>query len=199
MPPAFLQVAIPVLYVYDEGTLPEAPPGFDMSLLPVISRALKEHANTSRVTVITGAPTSSEELGRAYTNLGLQFASIKKASPEAGNLLVAEFVADHFDLEAVLDHLQRIRDERQRELAESVEAHRRRTGRTDEDEEGDDASPEDDAEVEMAPEDETAQADDAADDEEALEADDEAADEGAPPRRGRGSRGGLGGDESRSA
>lgn len=121
MPPAFLQVAIPVLYVYDEGALPEAPPGFDMGLLPVISRALKEHANTSRVTVITGAPTAAEDLPRAYTSLGLQYATLQKASPEAGNLLVAEFVADHFDLDAVLDHLTRIRDERQRELAESVE------------------------------------------------------------------------------
>lgn len=126
MPPAFLQVAIPVLYVYDEGTLPETPPGFDMGLLPVISRALKEHANTSKVTVITGAPTTAEELPRAYTSLGLQYSTIKKASPEAGNLLVAEFVADHFDLDAVLDHLKRIQEERQRELAETVEAHRRR-------------------------------------------------------------------------
>lgn len=127
MPPAFLQVAIPVLYVYDEGTLPEAPPGFDMGLLPVISRALKEHANTGKVTVITGAPTSAEDLSRAYTNLGLQYATIQKASPEAGNLLVAEFVADHFDAEAVLEHLKRIVEERQKELAETVEAHRRRT------------------------------------------------------------------------
>lgn len=128
MPPAFLQVAIPVLYVYDEGTLPEVPPGFDMGLLPVISRALKEHANTPKVTVITGAPTAAEDLPRAYTNLGLQYANLKKASPEAGNLLVAEFIADHFDIEMVLDHLQRIRDERERELAEGVEAHRKRTG-----------------------------------------------------------------------
>jgi hypothetical protein len=128
MPPAFLQVAIPVLYVYDEETLPDVPPGFDMGLLPVISRALKEHANTSRVTVITGAPTAAEDLPRAYTNLGLQYGNLKKASPEAGNLLVAEFIADHFDIEMVLDHLQRIRDERQRELAEGVEAHRKRTG-----------------------------------------------------------------------
>jgi hypothetical protein len=127
MPPAFLQVAIPVLYVYDEGTLPEAPPGFDMGLLPVISRALKEHANTGKVTVITGAPTSADDLSRAFTNLGLQHATIQKASPEAGNLLVAEFVADHFDADAVLDHLKRIVEERQRELAESVESHRRRT------------------------------------------------------------------------
>ena len=136
MPPAFLQVAIPVLYVYDEGTLPEAPPGFDMSLLPVISRALKEHANTSKVTVITGAPTSGDDLVRAYTSLGLQYATIKKASPEAGNLLVAEFVADHFDLEAVMEHLRRIQEERQRELAESIDAHRRRVrgaGEGDED------------------------------------------------------------------
>lgn len=128
MPPAFLQVAIPVLYVYDEGTLPEVPPGFDMGLLPVISRALKEHANTTKVTVITGAPTAAEDLPRAYTSLGLQYATLQKASPEAGNLLVAEFVADHFDMEAVLEHLARIREERQRELAEGVEAHRRRVG-----------------------------------------------------------------------
>lgn len=120
MPPAFLQVAIPVLYVYDEGTLPDAPPGFDMGLLPVVSRALKEHANTSKVTVITGAPTAPEDLARAYTNLGLQYGTLQRASPEAGNLLVAEFVADHFDLDAVLEHLHRIRDERQKELAETV-------------------------------------------------------------------------------
>jgi hypothetical protein len=128
-PPAFLQVAIPVLYVYDEGTLPEAPPGFDMGLLPVISRALKEHANTSRVTVITGAPTAAEDLPRAFTSLGLQHAGLTKASPEAGNLMVAEFVADHFDLDAVLEHLHRLKEEREKELAESVDAHtRRRSG-----------------------------------------------------------------------
>lgn len=132
MPPAFLQVAIPVLYVYDEGTLPDLPPGFDMGLLPVISRALKEHANTPKVTVITGAPTAAEDLPRAYTNLGLQYANLKKATPEAGNLLVAEFIADHFDIDAVLDHLQRIRDERQKELAEGVEQHKRRTAIIDE-------------------------------------------------------------------
>ena len=131
MPPAFLQVAIPVLYVYDEGTLPEVPPGFDMGLLPVISRALKEHANTPKVTVITGAPTAAEDLPRSFTSLGLQYASLQKASPEAGNLLVAEFVADHFDMDLVLEHLTRIRQERQRELAEGVEAVRRRTGSID--------------------------------------------------------------------
>lgn len=128
MPPAFLHVAIPVLYVYDEGTLPETPPGFDMGLLPVISRALKEHANTPKVTVITGAPTTPEDIARAYTSLGLQYATLQKATPEAGNLLVAEFVADHFDGEAVLDHLKRILEERQKELAETVEAHTRRRG-----------------------------------------------------------------------
>lgn len=132
MPPAFLQVAIPVLYVYDEGTLPEVPPGFDMGLLPVISRALKEHANTPKVTVITGAPTAAEDLPRAFTGLGLQYANLTKATPEAGNLMVAEFVADHFDMDAVLDHLNRIREERQKELAEGIEEHRRRTGSVDE-------------------------------------------------------------------
>lgn len=126
MPPAFLQVAIPVLYVYDEDVVPDAPPGFDMSLLPVISRALKEHANTTKVTVITGAPTAAEELPRSFTSLALQAANLQRASPEAGNLLVAEFVADHFDTEAVMEHLQRIVAERARELAESVEAHTRR-------------------------------------------------------------------------
>ncbi len=133
MPPAFLQIAIPVLYVYDEGTLPEEPPGFDMGILPVISRALKEHANTSKVTVITGSPTAAEDLPRSYTSLGLQYSTIKKASPEAGNLLVAEFIADHFDADAVLDHLKRIVAERQRELAETVEAHTRRRGEPGED------------------------------------------------------------------
>lgn len=147
MPPAFLQVAIPVLYVYDEGTLPEAPPGFDMGLLPVISRALKEHANTTRVTVITGAPTAAEDLPRSYTNLGLQYATIQKASPEAGNLLVAEFVADHFDLDAVLEHLKRIQEERQRELAETVEAHRRRVHGAGEGEDGDENAPAEDEEI----------------------------------------------------
>ena len=131
MPPAFLQVAIPVLYVYDEGSLPDVPPGFDMGLLPVISRALKEHANTTKVTVITGAPTAAEDLPRAYTSLGLQYANLQRASPEAGNLLVAEFVADHFDIDAVIEHLHRIRDERQKELAEGLEMHRKRAGATD--------------------------------------------------------------------
>ena len=133
MPPAFLQVAIPVLYVYDDGTLPEVPPGFDMGLLPVISRALKEHANTAKVTVITGAPTAAEDLPRSFTSLGLQYATLQKASPEAGNLLVAEFVADHFDIDLVLEHLTRIKEERQRELAEGVEAVQRRTGSIDDD------------------------------------------------------------------
>lgn len=131
MPPAFLQVAIPVLYVYDEGTLPDVPPGFDMGLLPVISRALKEHANTPKVTVITGAPTAAEDLPRAYTSLGLQYANLQRASPEAGNLLVAEFIADHFDIDSVIDHLHRIREERQKELAEGVEMHRKRSGASD--------------------------------------------------------------------
>lgn len=158
MPPAFLQVAIPVLYVYDEGELPEAPPGFEMGLLPVISRALKEHANTPKVTVITGSPTPSEDLPRAFTSLGLQYRSIKKASPEAGNLLVAEFVADHFDPEAVLEHLKRIVEERQRELAESVEAHTRRRGAEpgDEGEADEESAESDEDQEEMA-------ADDAAD------------------------------------
>jgi hypothetical protein len=136
MPPAFLQVAIPVLYVYDEGTLPDAPPGFDMGLLPVVSRALKEHAATPKVTVITGAPTSPDELARAYTNLGLQYGTLQKATPEAGNLLVAEFVADHFDGEAVLEHLKRILEERQKELAESVEAHTRKAKPSPDEDEG---------------------------------------------------------------
>lgn len=143
MPPAFLQVAIPVLYVYDEGTLPEVPPGFDMGLLPVISRALKEHANTPKVTVITGAPTASEDLPRAFTSLGLQYATLTKASPEAGNLLVAEFVADHFDMDLVIEHLTRIREERQKELAEGVEAVRRRTGTVDGEDDGGDDRPDD--------------------------------------------------------
>lgn len=149
MPPAFLQVAIPVLYVYDEDTVPEVPPGFDMGLLPVISRALKEHANTPKVTVITGAPTSADDLSRAYASLALQYAHIQKASPEAGNLLVAEFVADHFDPEAVLDHLQRLVEERQRELAETVEAHTRRSQGIDVELEGAEPSgAEEDGEVE---------------------------------------------------
>lgn len=128
MPPAFLQVAIPVLYVYDEGVLPEVPPGFDMGLLPVISRALKEHANTPKVTVITGAPTAAEELPRAFTSLGLQYANLQRATPEAGNLMVAEFVADHFDLDAVMEHLVRLKEEREAELAETVEAHLSKKG-----------------------------------------------------------------------
>jgi hypothetical protein len=91
-----------------------------------VSRALKEHANTPRVTVITGAPTSAEDLARSFTSLGLQYGTLQKATPEAGNLLVAEFVADHFDAEAVLDHLKTLVEERQRELAEGVEAHTRK-------------------------------------------------------------------------
>lgn len=118
---AFLQVAIPVLYVYDEGEVPTESPGFDMGMLPVVSRVLKDHAGTDKVTVITGAPAPSGDLPSAFTHLALQYANLKKASPEAGHLLAAEFVADNFDAEKVLKHLEKIVEERQRELAEQVE------------------------------------------------------------------------------
>ena len=119
---AFLQVAIPVLYVYDPDVRPEAPPGFDLGMLPVVSRVLKDHAGTSKVTVVTGAPTPAHALDKAFTHLALQYATLKKASPEAGNLLAAEFIADNFDGDAVLEHLARILKERQREVAEQVES-----------------------------------------------------------------------------
>jgi hypothetical protein len=114
MPQGFLEVAIPVLYVYDEDAMPTAPPGFDMNLLPVISRVLKRHAGTGQVTVITGTPTTPDALGSAFTRLALQYAELEKASPEAANLIVAEAVADNFDAEAVVAHLQRIVEERKK-------------------------------------------------------------------------------------
>ncbi|HEV8359635.1 MAG TPA: hypothetical protein VGR28_04175 [Candidatus Thermoplasmatota archaeon] len=108
----FLQVAIPVLYVYDADAQPTQPPGFDMNLLPVISRALKQRAGTQQLTVITGTPSLPEDLGEAFTNLALRYRELQKATPEAGNLIAAEFLADHFDAEAVVGHLQRILAER---------------------------------------------------------------------------------------
>jgi hypothetical protein len=133
---AFLQVAIPILYVYDEDVVPPDAPGFDMGLLPVVSRVLKDHAGTDEVTVITGAPTPAQALDSAFTHLALQYGSLQKASAEAGNLIVAEFVADNFDAEKVLEHLKRIVDERQRELQEQVDAVTRRRGHVDVGEEG---------------------------------------------------------------
>ncbi|HWG92511.1 MAG TPA: hypothetical protein VNZ52_16820 [Candidatus Thermoplasmatota archaeon] len=117
---AFIQVAIPVLYVYDPEHFPEKPPGFDMSLLPVISRVLKEHAGTPNVTVITGAPTLIPGLQTAFTQLALQYPTLQKASPDAGNLILAELATENFDPESVLEHLRRFieaRDEGAREVA----------------------------------------------------------------------------------
>lgn len=119
---AFLQVAIPVLYVYDEAEVPTAAPGFDMGLLPMVSRVLKDHAGTTNVTVITGAPAPVQAIDQAFTHLALQYPKLQKASPEAGNLIAAEFIADNFDADAVLEHLTRIVEERQRQLAEEVES-----------------------------------------------------------------------------
>lgn len=132
MTQAFLHVAIPVLYVYDEDTVPSEAPGFDMGLLPLVSRVLKDRAGTTKVTVITGAPAPAAALDSAFTHLALQYAKLEKASPEAGNLIAAEFIADNFDAEAVLEHLARLVKERQRELAEQVDALGKRE-RTDED------------------------------------------------------------------
>lgn len=105
MSQGFLQVSIPVLYVYDADAMPTEPPGFDMNLLPVISRALKVRAGTGQVTVITGTPTTPDNLHQAFTRLALQYAELQRASPEAANLIVAEFIADNFDAEAVREHL----------------------------------------------------------------------------------------------
>jgi hypothetical protein len=114
MPPAFLQVALPVLYVYDADAQVARLPGFDMNLLPIVSRVLKEHAGTGQVTVITGTPTTPDSLQEAYTRLALQYPELQRASPEAGNLIAAEMIADNFDAEAVLGHLQRIVEERRK-------------------------------------------------------------------------------------
>jgi len=121
MAQGFLQVAIPVLYVYDRDAVPTEPPGFDMNLLPVISRALKQRAGTTQVTVITGTPTTPEEVDRAFTHLALQYPELRKATAEAANLIVAEFISDHFDGAAVLEHLQRI-VEQQRKAEEEARA-----------------------------------------------------------------------------
>jgi hypothetical protein len=117
----FLQVAIPILYVYDPDARPAQGPGFDMNLLPVISRALKLRAGTEQLTVITGTPTTPEGLTDAYTNLALRYPELQKASPEAANLIAAEFIADNFDAEAVLEHLQRLVEERSVKLKDSDE------------------------------------------------------------------------------
>lgn len=120
MPPAFLQVAVPVLYVYDPDALPTEAPGFDMNLLPVVSRALKVHAATKAVTVITGTPTAPEHLGDAFTRLALQYSELQRATEEASNLIAAEFIADNFDAEAIIGHLQRIVEERRKQVEDEV-------------------------------------------------------------------------------
>ena len=121
MSQGFLQVAIPVLYVYDADALPTEAPGFDMNLLPVISRALKVRAGTAQLTVITGTPTTPEGLSEAFTRLALQYGELQKASPEAANLILAEFIADNFDAEAVHGHLGRVVEERRKQEQDAVE------------------------------------------------------------------------------
>lgn len=118
---AFLQVSIPVLYVYDVDAVPSDAPGFDMNLLPVISRALKVRAGTGQITVITGTPTTPDNLTEAYTRLALQYGELQKASPEAANLILAEFIADNFDAEAVHQHLGRVVEERRKQEQDAVE------------------------------------------------------------------------------
>jgi hypothetical protein len=120
MAQGFLQVSIPVLYVYDADAMPTEAPGFDMNLLPVISRALKVRAGTAQVTVITGTPTTPEGLTDAYTRLALQYAELQKATPEAANLILAEFIADNFDPEAVHEHLGRVVEERRKQERDAV-------------------------------------------------------------------------------
>lgn len=122
MTQAFIQVAIPVLYVYDPEQFPEEPPGFDMNLLPVISRVLKEHAGTRNVTVITGTPTHAKELDSAYTHLALQYPRLEKASPDAGNLILAELAAENFDPESVMEHLRRFVAAREQGLRDVVKS-----------------------------------------------------------------------------
>lgn len=117
----FLQVAIPVLYVYDPDEDPERVPGFDMNLLPVTSRVLKEHAGTLNVTVITGTPTTPEELPEAFTRLALSLPDLQRASPEAGALALAELAMENFDGEAVRAALDRLLSEREKRAKEEVE------------------------------------------------------------------------------
>lgn len=126
MSQAFIQIAIPVLYVYDPEHLPDEAPGFDMNLLPVISRVLKEHAGTRNVTVITGTPTLVKELDTAFTHLALQYPKLTKASPDAGNLILAELATENFDPESVTEHLRRFiaaREEGARDIVRSRYGH----------------------------------------------------------------------------
>jgi len=143
MPQAFIQVAIPVLYVYDPEHFPEEPPGFDMNLLPVISRVLKEHAGTPNVTVITGTPTHVKELDTAYTHLALQYPNLQKATPDAGNLILAELAADNFDPESVREHLSRHIEAREEGVRDIV---RSRYGAAPGEEGGDEEAPADEDE-----------------------------------------------------
>lgn len=118
---AFLQLAIPVLYVYDPEARVEHLPGFDMNLLPVVSRVLKEHAGTKDVTVVTGTPTTPDELPAAFTRLALSVPDLQRASPEAGAMALAEMALDNFDAEAVRAQLERLVAERESAAKEEVE------------------------------------------------------------------------------
>jgi hypothetical protein len=61
--------------------------------------------------------TTPEHLVEAYTQLALQYPELNRVSSEAANLVVAEFIADHFDVEAVIGHLRALAGERAAEAA----------------------------------------------------------------------------------
>lgn len=107
----FVHLAVPILVVFDEGADFKQPPpgGFDTNMLPVIARSLKQQlGEDAECTVIAGQPVNPESLPASFTFLSLQYPSLKKTDPKAANLIIAEFINDHFDAEDVLAHLTKL-------------------------------------------------------------------------------------------
>ncbi len=121
MTKAFMELAIPVLAVYDDDAEVVRPPSFDVNILPIVSRVLKNHWGTDDVTVISGTPVPPSEVDTALTDLALRASDLKRADPSASAMVLCELIMENFDADLVkekLDELIRKRDDSARDLVE---------------------------------------------------------------------------------
>ncbi len=121
MAKAFIELVLPVLAVYDDDAEISRTPSFDVNILPVVSRVLKNHWGTEDVTVITGTPVPPHDAASAFTDLALRYSDLKRADPAASAMVLCELILENFDADLVrekLDALITARDASARDLVE---------------------------------------------------------------------------------
>lgn len=107
MPP-FAHFAVPIIVVWDADAQP--PSTAPSSVFPIISRSVKNRLGTDKVTVLAGSPTNPESLHAGLVFLALQYGELQKIEPGAADLVAAEFIADNFNVDAVMKHLQHLKE-----------------------------------------------------------------------------------------